>query len=97
MDTEEYSLNGRMQEFVDMLAEKEGLIKQLIDRCERQEKKVTKLLAEQGEEKAKKIPFALFKPFLFEGGKSSSESQICFRIKAETIKNKLPIWVSSNM
>ncbi len=81
-----------------ILTEKEGLIQQLIDRCEKQEKRLTKFIIEQGQEKAKKIPFSLFKPFLLmKNEKSGEEGIICFRIKGKSLNEKEPIWVSSNM
>lgn len=89
MDMHPSSSDKRVNELVEILSEKEGLIKQLIDRCDRQEKRMTKILSEQRVDQAKKVPFSFFKPFLISPPRApANDTFLLFRVKNNTAVNK---------
>lgn len=89
MDMHPRSSDSRVNELVEILSEKEGLIKQLVDRCDRQEKRMTKLLSEQRADQAKKLPYIFFKQFLISPkGAQSNHTFLLFKVKNNTAINK---------
>ena len=95
MSNGDQTLQKMLKEKEVVLKDKEELIRRLVDRCDRQEKRLAALLGEQGE-KVKCMPFALYQPFLWEE-QGSKGSCICFRVAAESVAKGLPIWLSPNL